>query len=73
MDGLLTVDSANQVMPQCVSIPIINDNIPESEECLGVFFFDMNNDPNLVIDPNQAMVCITDDDSGLTRKREIAH
>ena len=67
----MTVDSSNQFDPLCVPIPIINDNVPEPEECFTIFFFDMDNDPLFdVIEPDQAMVCITDDDSGATRKYE---
>ena len=74
IDGSLTVNSANQVMAQCVSIPIIDDNDPEPEECLTVFFFDMFGATNFDVNPNRATaaVCIADDDSGVTCKRWIA-
>ena len=72
-DGDVTVNSNNQFNPLCVPIPIINDNIPESEECFTIFFFDADNDPQFdVIEPDQAMVCIVDDDSGATRKHEMS-
>ena len=68
----MTVNSNNQFNPLCVPIPIINDNAPEPEECFTIFFFDLDNDPEFdVIEPSQAMVCIVDDDSGATRKREM--
>ena len=51
--------------PRCISVNIIDDSEQESEECFTVFFFDMDNVPNFdVVEPNQALVCITDDDSG---------
>ena len=68
-DGFVTLNSGNQFDPLCVSISLIDDNIQESQECFTVFFFDMDNDPTFdVIEPNQAMVCINDDDSAATRK-----
>lgn len=68
-DGSLIVNSVNQVMPQCVSIPIRDDNVPEPEECLNVFFFDTDNANFFDVDPEPARVCIADDDdSGVTRK-----
>ena len=69
-DGSVTLDANNQFFTQCVSIQILNDNDPEPEECFTIFFFDMDNDPLFdVTEPDQAMVCITDDDSSATRKR----
>ena len=59
----MTLNSYNQFEPLCISIPIINDNDYEPEECFNIFFFDVDNDPLFdVIEPNQAMVCIIDDD-----------
>ena len=68
-DGSLELTFADQFAPSCVSIPIIDDSTAESEECFTIFFFDMDNIPEFdVIEPSQAVVCITDNDSGLTRK-----
>ena len=56
----LTFTPDNQDMPQCINVPIFNDNDTEgSEQFLGEL---ATNEPRLILAPNLTTITILDDD-----------
>ena len=64
--GDFTFTSANQAIPQCLNVPIIDDSVVEGSETFLGLLSNTDNIPRLTLDPQQTTITIADDESKAT-------
>ena len=67
MTGTLVISDATNMF-ECFSVPLVDDNIPESEECFNTMIAPDGVQPDLIIIQSQSEICIIDNDDGKSSK-----